>query len=81
LLRKIVSYLLNQSRLLPVAAYLQGEYGLEDVVIGVPCRLGCGGIESILVLTLTDEEREGLHTSARSVRQNIERSQEIIRNS
>ncbi|MEH2175140.1 malate dehydrogenase [Nostoc sp.] len=76
----VESILLNQSRLLPVAAYLQGEYGLEDVVIGVPCRLGCGGIESILELTLTDEEREGLHTSARSVRQNIERSQEIIRN-
>jgi malate dehydrogenase len=77
----VESILLNQSRLLPVAAYLQGEYGLEDVVIGVPCRLGCGGIESVLELTLTDEEREGLHTSARSVRQNIERSQEIICNS
>jgi malate dehydrogenase len=73
----VESILLNQSRLLPVATYLQGEYGLEDVVIGVPCRLGCGGIESILELTLTDEEREGLHTSARSVRQNIQRSQEI----
>ncbi|MDM9581163.1 malate dehydrogenase [Nostoc sp. GT001] len=77
----VESILLNQSRLLPVATYLQGEYGLEDVVIGVPCRLGCGGIESVLELTLTDEEREGLHTSARSVRQNIERSQEIICNS
>ncbi|MEA5599789.1 malate dehydrogenase [Nostoc sp. UHCC 0252] len=76
----VESILLNQSRLLPVAAYLQGEYGLEDVVIGVPCRLGCGGIESVLELTLSDEEREGLHTSARSVRQNIERSQEILAN-
>ncbi len=63
-----------------MAVYLQGEYGLEDVVIGVPCRLGCGGIESILELTLTDEETEGLHTSARSVRQNIQRSQEILDN-
>ncbi|MEJ6481234.1 malate dehydrogenase [Nostoc punctiforme UO1] len=76
----VESILLNQSRLLPVAAYLQGEYGLEDVVIGVPCRLGCGGIESVLELTLSDEEREGLHTSAQSVRQNIERSQEILAN-
>ncbi|MEH1967026.1 malate dehydrogenase [Nostoc sp.] len=74
----VESILLNQSRLLPVAAYLQGEYGLEDVVIGVPCRLGCGGIESVLELTLTHEEREALHTSAESVRQNIERSQEIL---
>ncbi|MBC1223713.1 malate dehydrogenase [Nostoc sp. UCD121] len=76
----VESILLNQSRLLPVAAYLQGEYGLEDVVIGVPCRLGCGGIESVLELTLSDEERKGLHTSAQSVRQNIERSQEILAN-
>lgn len=74
----VESILLNQSRLLPVAAYLQGEYGLEDVVIGVPCRLGCGGIESILELNLTDREREGLHTSAQSVRKSIERSQEIL---
>lgn len=46
----------------------------------VSCRLGCGGIESILELTLTDKEREGLHTSARTVRQNIERSQEVLAN-
>jgi len=74
----VESILLNQSRLLPIAAYLQGEYGLEDVVIGVPCRLGCGGIESILELNLSDSERKALHTSAQSVRKNIERSQEIL---
>ncbi|MCC5638004.1 malate dehydrogenase [Nostoc sp. CHAB 5844] len=74
----VESILLNQSRLLPIAAYLQGEYGLKDVVIGVPCRLGCGGIESILELNLSDNEREALHTSAKSVRKNIERSQEIL---
>ncbi|MFN6569947.1 malate dehydrogenase [Dendronalium sp. ChiSLP03b] len=74
----VESILLNQSRLLPVAVYLEGEYGLTDVVIGVPCRLGCGGIESVLELNLTDEETEALHTSAESVRQNIKRSQEIL---
>jgi malate dehydrogenase len=74
----VESILLNQSRLLPVAAYLQGEYGLKDVVIGVPCRLGCGGIESILELNLSDSEREALHISAQSVRKNIQRSQEIL---
>jgi malate dehydrogenase len=47
---------------LPVAAYLQGEYGLNDVVIGVPCRLGCTGVESILELTLNDEEKAALQT-------------------
>jgi malate dehydrogenase len=74
----VESILLNQSRLLPVATYLQGEYGLEDVVIGVPCNLGCGGIARVLELGLTDGEREALHTSAQSVRENIVRAQEIL---
>lgn len=74
----VESILLNQSRLLPVATYLQGEYGLENVVIGVPCRLGCGGIESVLELTLSDGEKAALLASAQSVRQNIDRAQEIL---
>ncbi|MBE9037373.1 malate dehydrogenase [aff. Roholtiella sp. LEGE 12411] len=74
----VESILLNQSRLLPVAAYLQGEYELEDIVIGVPCRLGCGGIESVLQLNLTDEEKAALRASAQSVRKNIDRAQEIL---
>ncbi|MEH2280821.1 MAG: hypothetical protein V7K90_05680 [Nostoc sp.] len=49
-------------------------------MIGVLCRLGCSGIESVLELTLSDEKRKTLHTSAQSVRQNIERSQEILGN-
>ncbi|WP_066424379.1 malate dehydrogenase [Anabaena sp. 4-3] len=74
----VESIVLNQSRLLPVATYLQGEYGLKDVVIGVPCRLGAAGIESILELNLSESEREALHISAESVRKNIARSQEIL---
>jgi malate dehydrogenase len=74
----VESILLNQSRLLPIASYLQGEYGLDDIFIGVPCRLGCGGIEEILELHLTDAEREALHSSAASVRNNIKRAQEIL---
>jgi malate dehydrogenase len=74
----VESILLNQSRLLPVAAYLQGEYGLADLVIGVPCRLGCSGIESVLELHLSDEETAALRVSAASVRKNIDRAQEIL---
>lgn len=74
----VESILLNQSRLLPVATYLQGEYGLNDIVIGVPCRLGCSGIESIVELHLSDREAEALHTSSQSVRNNIDRAQEIL---
>jgi malate dehydrogenase len=69
----IEAILLNQSRLLPVAAYLQGEYGLHDVVIGVPCRLGLKGIESIWELNLSDDEKEALNISAKSVKENIDR--------
>ncbi|MFH7025676.1 MAG: malate dehydrogenase [Heteroscytonema crispum UTEX LB 1556] len=74
----VESILLNESRLLPVAACLQGEYGLKDVAIGVPCRLGCGGIQNVLELTLTDAEKEALHNSAQAVRKNIDRAQEIL---
>jgi malate dehydrogenase len=67
----VETILRNQSRLLPTAAYLKGEYGLQDVYLGVPCRLGCRGVESILEVRLTDAERLDLHTSAASVRQNV----------
>jgi len=74
----VESILLNQSRLLAVATYLQGEYGLNDIVIGVPCRLGCAGIENIVELHLTDEEAEALQSSAQWVRDNITQAQEIL---
>lgn len=74
----VESILLNQSRLLPVAAYLQGEYGLNDIFTGVPCRLGCSGIEEIMELKLTDAEIDALHTCAHEVRKNITRAQEIF---
>lgn len=67
----IESILHNQYRLLPAAAYLKGEYGLQDIFLGVPCRLGCRGVESILEVKLTEEEQKALHISARSVRQNV----------
>jgi malate dehydrogenase len=67
----VESILRNQSRLLPAAAHLNGEYGLHDIFLGVPCRLGCRGVESILEVKLTDEEQQALHLSAESVRKNI----------
>jgi malate dehydrogenase len=68
----------NQPRLLPIAAYLQGEYGLNDLYIGVPTRLGCGGVESILELKLTDEERMALHQSADSVRHTLDYALDLL---
>lgn len=74
----VESILLNQSRLLPVAAYLQGEYGLNDIFIGVPCRLGRSGIEKVVELHLCDAERDALHICAQEVRKNLDRAQEIF---
>ena len=74
----VESIIYNQPRILPVAAYLQGEYKLQDIFIGVPCRLGCQGIESILELDLTHQELSELHTSADSVRNNLERLRSLL---
>jgi malate dehydrogenase len=67
----VEAILRDQSRLLPTAAYIDGQYGLHDIYLGVPCRLGCRGVESILEVRLTDAEQQALHTSAESVRQNV----------
>lgn len=60
---------LDKKRILPCSAWLQGEYGLTDVYCGVPCKLGAGGLEQIVEVTLTDAERDALHASAEGVRE------------
>jgi malate dehydrogenase len=74
----IETILLNQPCILPVTAHLQGEYGLNDLFIGVPVRLGGQGIEKIFKLDLTASETEALTRSAQEVRQNIDRAMEFI---
>ena len=61
------AYLLDQKRLLPCAAYLDGEYGYKDLFMGVPCIVGGKGVEKILEIPLTDEEKGMLSKSAASV--------------
>ena len=64
--------LLDQKRILPCAAYLQGEYGLEDLFVGVPVKLGAGGIEEVVELDLAQSEMDALKNSADSVRELVE---------
>jgi malate dehydrogenase len=64
--------LLDQKRLLPCAAYLQGEYGIEDLFVGVPVKLGASGVEEIVELDLEDAELEDLRNSAGAVRELVE---------
>ncbi|MGB5593957.1 MAG: malate dehydrogenase, partial [Crocosphaera sp.] len=67
----VQAILRDQSRLLPTAAYLQGEYGLNDIYLGVPCLLGCRGVKKILEVKLTSQEQESLAISANSVKKNV----------
>ena len=59
----------DQKRILPCAAWLQGEYGLRDLFLGVPCKLGRAGLEKIYEVELTAEERTALEASAEAVRE------------
>lgn len=59
----------DQKRIFPVCAWLQGEYGLSDIYLGVPVKLGKNGIEQIIELDLNHEEQELLHNSAQSVKE------------
>jgi malate dehydrogenase len=61
--------LLDQKRVLPCTALLQGEYGIDDLYMGVPVKLGSGGVEEIVELDLTDGERAALEESAAAVRE------------
>jgi malate dehydrogenase len=58
----------DQKRILPCASWLQGEYGMKDLFLGVPCKLGRAGLEKILEVELTDAERDALEKSAEAVR-------------
>jgi malate dehydrogenase len=64
----VEAVLLDQKRLLPCTAYLEGEYGINDLYMGVPVKLGAGGIEEIVELQLSDQEKAWLDQSADAVR-------------
>jgi malate dehydrogenase len=74
----VESVLYDQSRLLPAAAYLQGEYGIQDLFIGVPCRLGRRGVENVLSLTLNQAEQAALQASADSVRVQVDQLAKLL---
>ena len=63
------SILQDKHKILPCAAYLQGEYGVQDLFIGVPVKLGSKGVEQIIEITLTGEENQALQKSAAAVQE------------
>ena len=67
----VEAILKDKKRVLPASAYLQGEYGIEGIFFGVPVKLGAGGIEEIIQVTLTDEEKALAARSAALVKDSI----------
>ncbi|HXH28075.1 MAG TPA: malate dehydrogenase [Candidatus Polarisedimenticolia bacterium] len=63
--------LLDRKRILPCAVFLQGEYGYKDLFLGVPARLGAGGMEKVIEIRLGPEEKAALDKSAQAVRELI----------
>src|SRR6516225_5466333 len=59
----------DKKKILPCAAFLQGEYGINGLYVGVPCKLGAKGLEQIIEIKLTPEEKAGLDKSAAAVKE------------
>ncbi len=73
----VEAVLLDRKRILPACAYLEGEYGINGLCVGVPVKLGAGGMEKVIEITLTDDEQAALDRSAASVQELVE----VMRNS
>jgi malate dehydrogenase len=63
--------ILDKKRVMPVSAYLEGEFGVHDVFIDVPAKIGKNGVEQVMEFALTPEESEGFKQSAQSIKDNV----------
>jgi malate dehydrogenase len=63
------SFLKDKKRVLPCAAHLTGQYGVDDLYVGVPCVLGAGGVEKIVEIALDDAARENFNVSVDAVKE------------
>ncbi len=70
-IQMVEAILKDKKRILPCCVYLNGEYGLKDICFGVPAKLGGKGVESIIELQLTEEEKALVRKSAESVKKSI----------
>ena len=64
--------LLDKKRILPCCTYLDGEYGIRGLYVGVPVKLGAGGVEQIIEIKLTEDERAALRKSADNVKELVD---------
>lgn len=69
----VEAILKDKKKILPCAAYLRGQYGIHGLYVGVPVKLGRGGVEQVLEIRLTPEEQAAFHRSAAAVRELVEK--------
>ena len=72
IVQMVEAILFDRQEILPCTAYLEGEYGIDGLYVGVPVRLGAGGVEDIIRFNLTDSEQAALLNSAEAVRELVE---------
>ena len=68
----VEAMLLDKHKIVPCSVFLQGEYGVQGLFVGVPCKLGARGLEKILEITLTPEEEAAFKKSAAAVKELVE---------
>ena len=71
-LQMVDSILLDKKMILPCAIYLQGEYGIKDLFVGVPAQLGANGLEKVIEIELTESEQAALQKSANAVKELVQ---------
>jgi len=76
--RLVEAYILDRKEVLPCAAYLEGEYGVEGLYAGVPVVIGAGGIERIVPITLTAAEKAAFESSVNHVRELVDAMDKVI---
>ena len=68
----VAAILLDKKKILPCSVFLQGEYGVRDLFVGVPCKLGARGLEKVIEIKLTPEEQSAFNKSAAAVKELVE---------
>jgi malate dehydrogenase len=72
------SYLFDRKKVLPCAAYLEGEYGLRGLYVGVPAQIGAGGVEKVFEIELTADEKKALAVSADHVKELVAATAKVL---
>ena len=72
------AYLFDKKQILPCAAYLEGEYGINDVYFGVPVQIGAGGVERVIELDLNEKEKQEMQVSVSHVQELVTAMDQVL---